>query len=138
MSPTQSAVAALLAIDPPTRPDAAVWELLRLHLPAGDGLPPPDDLRALVDLRAAARGACPGFDDRFFPLLKRCLLADGWLSEAERWAVLRIAYGGGQIDPAERRFLADLRQALPAPPPEFLAAYDQAVTDAAAAGGPGS
>jgi hypothetical protein len=129
MSPVQSAVAALLTADPPSHPDAAVWELLRLHLPA-DGLPAPDDLRALIDLRAAARGACPGFDERFFPLFKRCLLADGWLSEAERWAVLRIAYGGGEIDPAERQFLDDLRQSLPDPSPEFLAAYDQAVADA--------
>jgi hypothetical protein len=108
--------------------DDSDWAQLRKCLPP-DGRVKPDDLKTLVELRTAARGVCPPFDDYFFPVLKASLLADGAVSFSEKFTLLRLLYGGGGIDNAERDFLEELHDEAPATP-EFEELYQQALRDA--------
>ena len=86
-------------------------------------------VRVLAEIRAEAWSVCPEFDAYFFPAFKAYLLADGRITPSERFEVLRVVYGGGRIDDAERRFLDELWEALPKPCPEFAAFYQQALRD---------
>ena len=52
------------------------------------------------------------------------------MSPSEQFELLRVLYGGGGIDPAERAFLVELRRDLPHVTPEFEALYRQALKDA--------
>src|SRR5438128_7500987 len=94
------------------RIDESDWELLRRHLPR-DGQLDLDDLQVLVELRSEARSVCPAFDKYFFPAFKTALLADGTISLSEQFALLRLLYGGGGIDRAERKFLQELHKEVP-------------------------
>jgi hypothetical protein len=102
--------------------------LIRQHLPASGPLST-DDLMVLAELRTQARSVCPAFDQQFFPAFKAFLLADGRISSHEQFLLLRMLYGGGGIDEAERRFLKELRQELKETSPEFEALYRQAMRD---------
>jgi hypothetical protein len=106
----------------------ADWDRIHEHLPA-DGPPTPDDLLVLLEMRSEARAVCPEFDEYFFPAFKAHLLADGTISKAEQFRLLRMLYGGGGIDPAERAFLQELRAELGTVEPEFEALYNQAMRD---------
>jgi hypothetical protein len=110
------------------RIDDADVALIREHLPA-DGSIAGDDLAVLAELRTRARSVCPAFDQMFFPAFKASLLADGRISSHEQFLLLRMLYGGGGIDDAERRFLRELRQELKETTPEFEALYRQAMRD---------
>jgi len=106
--------------------DDADWKRIRELLPPA-GQPSADDLHALVEMRAEARSVCPAFDSYFFPAFKAHVLADGSISTMEQFQLLRMLYGGGGVDAAERRFLQDLRGALKSPTPEFESLYQLAV-----------
>lgn len=108
--------------------DESDWALIRPLLPA-DGPVSEDDLKVLVEMRTEARKVCPAFDAFFFPAFKAHLLEDGLISSAEQFELLRLLYGGGGIDSAERRFLQELRKELKVVPPEFEALYRQAMRD---------
>lgn len=108
--------------------DDADWRRIRDLLPQ-DGQPGIEDLTALIELRTEARSVCPAFDAYFFPAFKSALLADGRISSTEHFQLLRMLYGGGGIDAAERRFLTELRQELRERNPEFEAMYQQAMRD---------
>ena len=110
------------------RIDEEDWARIREALPA-DGQPSADDLQVLAELRTEARSVCPAYDDYFFPAFKSHLLADGAISKIEQFQLLRLLYGGGGIDERERRFLRDVRQALPEKSPEFETLYQQAMRD---------
>ncbi len=110
------------------RIDDADWAMIREHLPS-DGRVSVPDLKVLLELRAEARSVCPAFDRFFFPAFKTSLLADGSISLSEQFHLLRMAYGGGGIDDAERRFLRELRQEVKETTPEFEALYQQAMRD---------
>jgi hypothetical protein len=106
--------------------------LVRSNLPA-DGSILEEDMRVLIELRSEARSVCPEFDAWFFPVFKAWLLADGKISLSEQFQLLRMLYGGGGIDPAEKAFLQELRKELgklSAVTPEFEALYQQAMRDA--------
>ncbi len=111
------------------RIDEADLALIRSHLP-GDGSIPAHELKVLVELRTEARSVCAAFDAWFFPAFKSYLLADGRISQSEQFELLRMLYGGGGIDPAERAFLQELRRELRQETPEFKAMYQQAMRDA--------
>ena len=78
-----------------------------------------EDVKALVDLRGSARVVCPEFDRLFFPIFKNWLLADGTISLPEQFQLLRLLYGGGGVDDAERAFLKELRREVKECTPEF-------------------
>ena len=106
--------------------DDADWKRIRALLPR-EGPPDPDDLSVLTEIRTEARVICPAFDAYFFPVFKASLLADGKISSMEQFQLLRMLYGGGGIDDAERRFLRELRAELKDPSPEFEALYREAM-----------
>jgi hypothetical protein len=106
----------------------ADWDRIREHLPV-DGPPPAEDLLVLLEMRGEARAVCPEFDEYFFPAFKAHLLADGTISKLEQFQLLRMLYGGGGIDAAEREFLRELRAELGTVEPEFEALYNQAMRD---------
>jgi hypothetical protein len=106
--------------------DEADWTRIRELLPA-DGKPSADDVHALVEMRAEARSVCPAFDAYFFPAFKAHLLADGSISTLEQFQLLRMLYGGGGVDAAERRFLQELRGELKSVTPEFESLYQLAM-----------
>lgn len=89
----------------------------------------PEDLRVLIDMRAQARAVSPDFDRLFFPALKAWLLADGCIGLDEQFQILRLLYGGGGLDAAERAFLQELRRDAKEVTPEFEALYQQAMRD---------
>jgi hypothetical protein len=102
--------------------------LIRECLPA-DGSVSPDDLTVLAEMRREARAVCPDFDRLFFPAFKARLLADGRISPYEQFEILRLIYGGGGIDPAERAFLRELREEAREVTPEFDTLYRQAMAE---------
>lgn len=101
---------------------------IRQCLPA-DGSVSADDLTVLAEMRRQARVVSPAFDRLFFPAFKAQLLADGTISLPEQFQLLRLLYGGGGIDAAERRFLQELRNEVREVTPEFEALYRQAMTN---------
>lgn len=108
--------------------DEADVARIRECLPA-DGSFPSEDLMALAEMRSEAQVVCPAFDELFFPAFKTYLLADGAISRYEQFLLLRMLYGGDQVDSAERQFLQELRQEARAVNPEFEAMYQQAMSD---------
>jgi hypothetical protein len=101
---------------------------IRSCLPA-NGPIPVEDLKILAEMRTEARAACSAFDELFFPALKSYLLADGQISQAEQFLLLRMLYGGGGIDDVERQFLIELRKELKKVTPEFEAIYQEALRE---------
>jgi hypothetical protein len=99
---------------------------IRDCLPA-DGVLSHDDLMVLSEMRTEARVVCPAFDQLFFPAFKAYLLADGKITLPEQFLLLRMLYGGGGIDEAERRFLRELRQEAREVSPDFERLYAQAM-----------
>jgi hypothetical protein len=110
------------------RIDDADVALIRERLPA-DGSMSDEDLMVLAEMRRDARAVCPAFDRIFFPAFKAYILADGVVSHGEQFQLLRLIYGGGGIDPAERKFLQELRAEAQTVTPEFEALYRQAMRD---------
>jgi hypothetical protein len=103
---------------------ARIRECLPPHEPI-----PAEDLKVLAEMRTEARVVSPAFDQLFFPALKDYLLADGRITQAEQFLILRLLYGGGGIDEAERRFLREVRREADEVGPEFEALYQQAMRD---------
>ncbi|MBI2823948.1 MAG: hypothetical protein HYX69_04565 [Planctomycetia bacterium] len=108
------------------RIDDADFALVRQQLPPEDQLGP-EDVRALLELRNEATNVCPAFDEFFFRVFKKCLLADGAISLDEQFHLLRMLYGGGGVDDRERRFLAELKREVKQPSREFEALCEQAL-----------
>jgi hypothetical protein len=98
--------------------DNADVSLIRERLPA-DAPMSTEDLTVLAEMRSEARKVCPAFDQLFFPAFKSYLLADGKIDLHEQFVLLRMLYGGGGIDPAERKFLLELRNEVREMTPEF-------------------
>ncbi len=87
-----------------------------------------DDVKFLVGLLSSAEEVCPAFDDLFFPVLKEVLLADGKISMAEQFYLLKMLYSDGHVRDRERDFLFELRGELTEISPEFEALCDQIMT----------
>ncbi|MBX7102636.1 MAG: hypothetical protein K1X57_01045 [Gemmataceae bacterium] len=108
--------------------DAADWARIRELLPS-EAAPSHDDLQVLLEMRNEAKSVCREFDAYFFPAFKSHILADGQISNVERFELLRLLYGGDGVDEPKRRFLKELRAGLRQPSPEFDAMYQQAMRD---------
>lgn len=77
------------------------------------------DVKFLVQVLSEARSVCPAFDELFFPILERVVLADGEIGRDEQFYLLKMLYTKGHIRDSERRFLTRLRQQATAFPAEF-------------------
>jgi hypothetical protein len=104
-------------------------DVARIQASLGGGPLKCEDVKALVEMRAQARAVFPAFDQLFFPIFKTWLLADGKITLPEQFQLLRMLYGGGGIDQAERSFLQELRRDAKEVSPEFEALYQQAMRD---------
>jgi hypothetical protein len=98
--------------------DDADVERIKECLPT-DAPPSADDIDALVELRTKARSVAPAFDDLFLPLFSKFLLADGEISLAEHYHLLKVLFGDGVVSQREKAFLLDLRRKVASPSPEF-------------------
>ena len=128
MSQLRELKTAILADGTDLRIDDEDVARIRPLLPA-DGPVPPADLAVLTEMRSEARAVCPAFDELFFPAFKTFLLADGTISLPEQFSLLRLLYGGGGIDTAERKFLLELRREVREVTPEFDALCRQAIAE---------
>ena len=128
MSKLRDLKAQILADGRDLRIDDADVARIQVSLPAGGALNA-DDVTALVEMRTLARVVCPAFDRLFFPAFKNWLLADGTVNLPEQFQLLRLLYGGGGVDEAERGFLKELRRDAKDVTPEFEALCQQALTN---------
>ena len=87
------------------------------------------DLQVLTEMRVESRAVCAAFDELYFPALRESLLADGRICAVEHLTLLRMLYGGGGVDEAEKQFLRELRRDLTVVTPEFEALYQDAFSD---------
>lgn len=96
-----------------------------------DGRLDMEDVRFLTQLLSEADEVCPAFDELFFPALKQVLLADGEISQAEQFYLLKMLYSDGNVRQREKRFLAELRREAQNVSPAFDALCETAfATDA--------
>lgn len=77
------------------------------------------DVQFLTELLSHAESVCPAFDELFFPVLKHVILADGEISQAEQFYLLKMLYSDGHIREREKQFLAELRREAKHVPPAF-------------------
>ena len=77
------------------------------------------DVRFLVELLSEADEVCPEFDDLFFPILKRVVLADGRIGYDEQFYLLKMLYSDGHVRESERQFLQMLLGEATDVTPEF-------------------
>jgi len=106
--------------------DEADVARIRESLPS-TGVIAREDLGVLTEMRAEARAVCAAFDQLFFPAFKKYILADGKISLEEQFLLLRVLYGGGGVDEAERQFLRELRRDALEVSPEFERIYAEAM-----------
>ncbi len=85
-----------------------------------------DDVKFLVSLLSEAREVSAGFDELFFPALKRVILSDGLVGLDEQFYLLKMIYADGQIREQEKRFLRELQQEVKESTPEFEAMCETA------------
>ncbi len=85
-----------------------------------------DDVKLLVELYCDARDYCPEFEDLFFDVLEKVILADGLIQPSEQFYLLKMLYSDREIRPRERQFLRDLKARATEISPEFEALCRQA------------
>jgi len=86
-----------------------------------DGKVDRQELEFLQDLRRSARQVAAEFDQFFFRILKKLVLADGVISDAEATWLRGIILADGQVSAPEARFLRELRNEAKS----WGAAFDQ-------------
>ena len=72
-----------------------------------------------MQLLVGAKEVCPAFDELLFPVLKDVILKDGRIDHAERFHLLKMIYGDGEIRESELRFISELRREVEEVPTEF-------------------
>jgi hypothetical protein len=86
------------------------------------------DLRTLAGKRAKAKkvNVDPAFDDTFFKLLYRQLMADGQIDREEAGWLREVLFHDGKIDKNEKAFLQKLKKAAKdKTSPEFEKLYEE-------------
>ncbi|NQU20926.1 MAG: TerB family tellurite resistance protein [Candidatus Nealsonbacteria bacterium] len=87
-----------------------------------------EDVKLLVELYCSAAEYCTAFDDLFFDVLEKVILADGEIQPAEQFYLLKMIYSDRVIRDREREFLVKLRQTATITTPDFEALCDEALT----------
>ena len=93
-------------------------EIIRAHV-WEDGCLDLSDVKFLVELLSDADEVCLEFDDFFFPMLKRVVLADGRVGYDEQFYLLKMLYSDGHVRESERQFLRELLRDATDVTPEF-------------------
>ena len=92
-----------------------------------DGRVDREELAFLQSLRRQARQIAPEFDQFFFRVLKRIVLADGVITDAEAKWLRDIIWADGQVTAAETRFLRELKKEAKSHGAAFDALYKECV-----------
>jgi uncharacterized tellurite resistance protein B-like protein len=90
------------------RLDTKETEIIKRELYA-DGRLDKSEIEFLVDLRKTATERVQVFDAFFFDVLKKLILADGDISDAEAKWLRKIVFADGSIDAVEKTFLTTLK-----------------------------
>ena len=85
-----------------------------------------EDVKLLVELYCTAAEYCPAFEDLFFDVLDKVILADGEIQPAEQFYLLKMIYSDRVIRGREREFLVKLRRTAAITTPDFEALCDEA------------
>ena len=86
-----------------------------------------EDVKLLVELYCGATEHCPAFEDLFFDVLDRVLLADGEIDPSEQFYLLKMLYSDRVIRDREKEFLLNLRRRARQTTPEFEALCEEAL-----------
>jgi hypothetical protein len=86
-----------------------------------------DDVKLLVELYCNAESRCQAFDELFFEVLEKVLLADGQISPSEEFYLLKMLYSDREIREPEREFLRKLRKQSKSKSASFEALFDTAM-----------
>jgi hypothetical protein len=84
-----------------------------------DGRVTLDDVKLLVELYCAAEQRTPAFEDLFFEVLEKVLLADGEVQPSEQFYLLKMLYSDRKVTQREKQFLESLRRQVRRSSPEF-------------------
>jgi hypothetical protein len=98
--------------------DALEVPVIREHL-FRDGRLDLDDVKLLVELYCEAREYCSEFEDLFFEVLERVILADGEIQPSEQFYLLKMLYSDREIRDREKQFLLKLSRKAKHSGPEF-------------------
>lgn len=63
----------------------------------------------LADLKREAVSVHPRFDDLFFRLVRRLVLADGTIRDAEARWLRKVIFADNEVTPAEAKFIKELK-----------------------------
>ena len=85
------------------------------------------DVKLLVELYCHTKKRSQAFDDLFFTVLEKVLLADKAISQAEEFYLLKMIYSDRKITEREREFLRKLRKETAKRTPSFEALFDTAM-----------
>ena len=86
-----------------------------------------EDVKLLVELYCEARDYPPAFENLFFDVLKRVMLADGEVSPIDQVYLLKMLYSDRVIRSRELDFLQELKREAAQVSPEFEALYQTAL-----------
>ena len=70
---------------------------------------------------------CPAFEDLFFDVLEKAILADGRIQASEQFYLLKLLYSDREIRDREKDFLLKLKREARQTTPEFDALCDEAL-----------
>lgn len=84
-----------------------------------NGAPSLDDVRLLVEIYTGVESLSAAFEDFFYGVLKKVILADGEILPGEQFYLLKTIYSDRVIRPRELAFLRELRKEASHITPDF-------------------
>ncbi len=84
-----------------------------------NGTPNLDDVRLLVELYTGVPALSEAFENFFYGVLKKVILADGEIQPGEQFYLLKVIYSDRVIRPRELAFLREIRREAKQVTPDF-------------------
>lgn len=84
-----------------------------------NGSPNLEDVKLLVELYTGVTNPSEAFEDFFYGVLKKVILADGEIQPGEQFYLLKVLYSDRVIRPRELAFLRELRREARQVTPDF-------------------
>jgi uncharacterized tellurite resistance protein B-like protein len=106
------------------RIDEKEVQLVREELLADDRIDK-SELEFLFELRNGATSTVRAFNQLFFQAVKKHLLEDGSISDAEARWLRKMIFADGTVDADEKKFLQELKNEARQVSGEFQTLYDQ-------------